>query len=405
MPLAASAVLKSQSRSGFRSWVRHSVVRHWDAAWLAIAAVFLADGLAFGVWVTQLPLLKRGLGLSDLAVAAALAGLVGGAFVAMPLAGAVATRLGSRRLTRVAAVAASLALALPGWAPSLPLLVAAAAALGLARGMTEVPMNAQASLLEVRDGRARMSSFHGCFSLGGFLGACIGSALLSCGVPTAASLTGVGVLLALACLAATGRLLHDEPGQARRAAEQPSHPAPLRDGTLLALGVLAFLGLFGEGAMADWSALLLERTTGAGQAAAALGYAAYSVAMMLGRFSGDWVVSRLGRRRALRWSGSAAAAGMAAALVAPYWLAVLGFGVVGIGYANLVPILFSAGGKRAGGAGIAAVSTLGYAGFVVGPPCIGALSALSGSLPLALAPVAAFGVAIALGAGAVEQSR
>ena len=156
--------------------------------------------------------------------------------------------------------------------------------------------------------------------------------------------------------------------------------------------------------MADWSALLLERTTGAGQAAAALGYAAFSVAMMLGRFSGDWAVSRLGRRRALRWSGLAAA-GMAMALVAPYWLAVLGLGVAGVGYANLVPILFSAGGKRAGGAGIAAVSTLGYAGFVVGPPCIGALSAVSGSLPLALAPVAAFGVAIALGAGAVERRR
>lgn len=111
----------------------------------------------------------------------------------------------------------------------------------------------------------------------------------------------------------------------------------LRDGALLILGALTFLELFGKGAMADWSALLLERTTGAGPAASALGYAAVSVAMMFGRFSGDWVVSHLGRRRTLRLSGAAAAAGMATALVALYWLAVLGFAVVGVGYANLVP--------------------------------------------------------------------
>lgn len=139
-------------------------------------------------------------------------------------------------------------------------------------------------------------------------------------------------------------------------------------------------------------------TTGAAPSAAALGYAAFSVAMMLGRFSGDWAVSRLGPCRPLRLSGALAATGMATALVSPYWLAVLGFAAVGLGYANLVPILFSAGERRGGSAGIAAVSTLGYAGFVVGPPCIGALSALSGSLPLALAPVAAL---IALGAGSV----
>jgi len=174
--------------------------------------VFLADGPAFGVWVAQLPLLKRGLRLSDLAFAAALAGLVGGAFAAMPLAGVTATRLGSRRLTRIASVAAALALAVPVWAPTLPRLVAATAALGLARGMTEVPMNAQATLLEAQHGQARMSSFHGCFSLGGFLGACIGSALLGCGVPVAVSLTGMGLLLALTTLAATKHLLHDVPG-------------------------------------------------------------------------------------------------------------------------------------------------------------------------------------------------
>ncbi len=400
MPQTDAAISVDRRQPRLRPWIQR-----WDAAWLAIAAVFLADGLAFGVWVTQLPSLKRGLGLSDLAFAVALAGLVGGAFVAMPVAGALAMRFGSRRLTRTASVVAALALALPGWAPTLPLLVAATAAFGLVRGMTEVPMNTQASLLEARDGRARMSSFHGCFSLGGFGGACLGAALLGFGVPTAVSLTGVGVLLALAALFATRRLLQDDPAQAQHAAGHPPLSGLLRDGALLVLGALGFLGLFGEGAMADWSALLLERTTGAGPAAAALGYAAFSVAMMSGRFSGDWVVSRLGSRRTLRLSGAAAAVGMATALVAPYWLAVLGFAVVGVGYANLVPILFSAGARRAGAGGIAAVSTLAYAGFVVGPPCIGALSAMSGSLPLSLAPVAAFGAMVALGAGAVGSSR
>jgi fucose permease len=153
--------------------------------------------------------------------------------------------------------------------------------------------------------------------------------------------------------------------------------------------------------MADWSALLLERTTGAAPAAAALGYAAFSVAMTAGRVTGDAVIARVGPVRTLRASGLLAATGMTIALVTPYAPALVGCAVVGLGYANLVPILFSASGRRAGSAGVAAVSTLGYAGFVVGPPLIGALAQAAGSLPAALAVVAAFALVIAAAGGAL----
>lgn len=382
----------------------------WDAARLAVAAIFLLDGTTWGIWVAHLPLLKGGLHLSDLAFSSALAGMVGGAFVAQPLAGALATRIGSRPVTRIASVAACLALGVPAFAPTLPVLVAATALLGLTRGATEVPMNTQATLIEARDARPRMSSFHGCFSLGGFVGSGAAALLLRAGLGPRVTLPLVGAGAAVVSVTVSRWLLRDAPAASpdrestvARDAASPSLATLARDGTLLALGALAFCGLVGEGAMSDWSALLLERTTHVPPAAAALGYAAFSIAMTVGRFTGDATITRLGRGRTLRISGLVAAAGLTLALVSPYVPAVLGFAAVGLGYANLVPILFSASGRRAGSAGIAAVSTVGYLGFVVGPPIIGALSQLLQSLAVALGIVAVLALVIALGAGAVER--
>ncbi len=398
------------------AWPRapRRVFADWDAARAAIAIIFLLDGLTFGVWVAHLPLIKTGLRLSDFAFASALAGVVCGAFIAQPLAGALSARIGTRPITRVASVLGCLSLALPAFAPSLAYLVACTALFGFVRGATEVPMNSQATLLEARDGRPRMSSFHGCFSLGGFLGAATAALLLRLGLGARVTLSVTGVGAALISIVASRALLRDAPGDAPGAPARPEHApdaprqsfvaALTRDGTLLALGALGFCGLFGEGAMSDWSALLLERTTRATPDAAALGYAAFSIAMTVGRFSGDAVIAAVGRARTLRVSGLLAAAGLTVALVSPYALAVLGFAAVGFGYANLVPILFSASGRRAGPAGIAAVSTLGYTGFVIGPPVIGGVSQLVGSLPLALGIVAAFALLIALGAGAVDRA-
>ena len=389
---------------------RGGLAAEWDASRAAIAAIFLLDGLTWGLWVAHLPLLKGTLHLSDLAFATALAGMVGGAFVAQPLAGALATRIGSRRVTRVASVFACLALGVPAFAPSLAFLVAATALLGVVRGATEVPMNSQAALLETRDARPRMSSFHGCFSLGGFLGSGLAALLLRLGLGARVTLSATGIASAIISVLVSQFLLRDAPTPAAREAHAPA-AAPRRsivaalprDVVLLTLGALAFCGLFGEGAMSDWSALLLERTTHATPDAAALGYAAFSIAMTVGRFTGDAVIARLGRVRTLRASGLIAAVGLTVALVTPYATAVGGFAAVGLGYANLVPILFSASGRRAGPAGIAAVSTIGYAGFVIGPPVIGGLSQLLASLPLALGVVAAFALLIALGAGAVDR--
>lgn len=290
--------------------------------------------------------------------------------------------MGTRRVTRAAAVLAGLALALPVFAA---LAVAAA--------------------------------------VYGSIGAATAALLLRSGLGARVSLSLVGIGCALLAAVAGRHLLRDGPAAhaaTETAAHAPSHGAHassgsvppaavrgaaiLRDGPLLALGALAFCGLFGEGAMADWSALLLERTTGAAPAAAALGYAAFSVAMTAGRLAGDAVVARAGGARTLRASGLLAAAGLALALLAPYGPALVGCAVVGLGYANLVPVLFSASGRRAGSTGVAAVSTLGYSGFVVGPPVIGRLAQAAGSLPAALAVVAVLGLVIAVGAGVVGRA-
>ena len=164
--------------------------------------------------------------------------------------------------------------------------------------------------------------------------------------------------------------------------------------------MLAFLGLVGEGAMADWSGIY-ARTLGVAAAASAIGFGAFSVAMSLGRAVGDPLVARFGPRATIAGGASLAAIALGGALVAHgVWAAYLGFACVGLGLANVVPVLFSAAGRAPGIApslGIASVSTLGYVGFVVGPPVIGFTSdayGLRAALWLVVAAIGAIAVLV-----------
>jgi MFS family permease len=177
-------------------------------------------------------------------------------------------------------------------------------------------------------------------------------------------------------------------------------------GILLGLGILAFLGLLAEGAMADWSAVYLHDVLRADSATAAAGFAACSLMMAAGRFSGDQLANRFGPRRLLRTSGTVAAVGLGGGLLSGEPLfAIVGFGLVGLGIANIIPVLFSAAGRLHGvaaGPALAAVATTGYFGFLTGPPLIGFVAEVT-SLSLALGIVSACCALIALSAGTVLQ--
>ncbi len=342
------------------------------AARTAVTVVFFASGASYGSWVARIPALQDGLDATKSELGLALFGVAAGAVVALPLAGWLSARLGSRRVTRAALVAVAVTLPLPALANSLLGLGLAFAALGGAGAMLDLAMNAHGVAVEERYARPILSSFHASFSFGGLTGAVAGGLAAAAGIEPLAQFTGAAVVIA-AIAAWSGRTLLSR--DVDRVETGPVYGRPTA--ALAALAVLAFAVLLAEGAAADWSGVYLNDTVGTGEGAATAAFIAFSATMTIGRLAGDRLTAAWGSVRLTRASGALAAIGLATALVvqtAP--IAVLGFACLGAGLATVVPTVFRAAGARTSspGAGIAAVSTVGYSAFLVGPPFLGFLA-------------------------------
>ncbi len=360
------------------------------ARW-ATSALFLIDGTAFGIWAGHIPTFKQQFAISDGRLSIALFALVIGSLISMPVAGHLSARKGSRIVAVSSIVGYCLALVLLPFAPTFWLFVACALVFGFMRGGVDVPINVQAVIVEKAYAQPIMSSFQAFWSIGGLCGAGLASITLRHGFRAAQSLPVEGILLLCVSASACRYLL-----QERKAVEAvPMFRRP--QGALLWVGLLAFLALFGEGVMADWSAVYLKSSIAVSASLAALGYAVYSIAMAVGRLSGDWIVHHVGNVSTLQRSGVLTAVGLALALgVHALIPALVGFTIVGLGLSNAIPILFGAAGRASEsgpGVGIASVTTLGYLGFLLGPPVIGWLSELIG-LRTALGLVIVCGIAI-----------
>lgn len=363
-------------------------------AQLAVAGVFFVNGFIMGSWAPHVALIRERLELSPAVLGLVLLAMAGGAVLAMPLTAPLITRFGSAAVTHVMAVSNCLALALPILAPSIGLLVLALAVFGATVGAVDVAMNAQGVAVEKRLPRPTMSALHGSWSLGGLAGAASAGGLLSIW-PVGAHISVVSTLGFVAILLA-GRYLLQRVDVGAPGAWRVAFPR----GLALGLGALAFLVLLGEGAILDWSAVYLRAGLSTDTATAAMGFAAFSGAMALARFGGDRLRSRVGAVRLVRVSAALAAIGLGAGLAAGNpTAAIIGFAAAGLGFANLVPILFSAAGRLPGqtpGVGIAAVATLGYAGFLAGPPLIGFVASMSNiTVGLAVIPASCLIVALA----------
>jgi MFS family permease len=365
----------------------------------ANSAIFLCNGLGIGAWAASIPLLQARLSLSDGALSLVLLGFAAGAVLSMPITGMLAPRLGVARATRFAALGFGLAMLGPGLAPDLSLLIAAAFALGLTNGALDVSMNGLASDIETRWGAPIMSSFHAAFSLGGLGGAGLGAAMAMHSSPWISAMSLVAAVI-IGIVALTWRTLRDPERAASLVA--PAFALPGR-AALWLCGCVA-LGLLCEGAMGDWSGVYLANNLGASPSLAAAGYGFFSAAMVAGRLGGDWFVARFGQARAVRYGGFVCAAGIVVALLAPYPLAsAIGFGLVGVGLSNVVPIVFSAAARLGSSpaTGVAMAASAGYSGLLLGPVLIGALATIFG-LKLSLWLLVACGGAIALTANSMD---
>jgi MFS family permease len=369
----------------------------------SVAALFFINGAGTANWLVRIPAVQAKLGLSEGALGVALLGVAVGALVAMPRAGHLVARYGSRPVTRVGAVLFGATLLLPPLAPNPIVLVLALVALGAAHGSLDVAMNAQAATVERRYGRPIMAGFHALWSAGGLVGSAIGGFVAQHRIGPAPHLITTAVVAGILAIAVTGGML-----PAAADADITGEVAPARPrGILLTLGVMAFCVLLGEGAMADWSALYLRDITGAAPGIAAAGYAAFSLAMAAGRFAGDALTLRFGATPLVRGGGLLAAAGLLFALVSSNpWAAVVGFGAVGAGFSVSFPLMLAKAGSLSGtspGTAIATVSVFGYAGFLAGPPLIGFVSQAT-TLRGGLAVVVVTSLIVAALAGGFRRS-
>jgi MFS family permease len=368
---------------------------------LAVSVLFFVNGAVLASWLPHIPAVKARLTSGDGELGLLLLAMAAGAVIALPTAGWLIGLAGSRLMSAVAATALCAAMPLPVVSPSVPALVASLGVLGACNGLLDVSMNAQAAEVERRAGRPMMSSFHALFSLGGVVGALLAAGAMWLGVGDLAHVAGAALAALAAVVAVVPRLLPTPP---RLDPPGPTLALPSRG--LLALGVLALLGLLAEGAMGDWSAVYLRDTLGASAAMAAVGFAAFSLAMAAGRLTGDALVGRLGPRRVLRVFSAVAAAGLAGAVVVGHPVAgVVGCGLVGLGIANIIPVIFSAAARVPGvepGRALAAVATTGYLGFLAGPPLIGIVAEGAG-LAVGLGLVSAACALVAAGSGALPD--
>jgi fucose permease len=358
---------------------------------------FFALGAVMGLWGAHVPSLKRALQLSDGGLSLALLAAACGSALSLFVAARLVHRLGAPRCLRWAASGSAALLALLLHLPGLPWLLPAMLALGALVSLFDISANAEGCELEARSPRKLMSGLHAMFSLGGMAGALAVAGLLRLDVPPAWQLGALSALLAVLAVAASRPML------SRPGTEADAHEAhwSLPRGALRVMGLLAAVGLLAEGAMYDWSVVYLRDSLGSPPALAALGYASFTGAMAVARLLGDRLRERYAPATLLRASGWLAAVAMAGVLALGTPLAaLLGFAVVGLGLANVIPLLFIAASQLPGvspASGIAMVTSVSFLGFVSGPPLVGALAEAS-SLRLALGVVVVAAVALALGA-------
>jgi MFS family permease len=364
----------------------------------AVTAIFLLNGLVYGSWAARIPAIRDRLGLSDGELGLALACIPIGSIVAMPIAGALAARTGSRRATRAAFALMCAITAVVALAPSLVALSALLLVFGMGMGSLDVSMNVHGVTVEREYGRPIFSGFHAAFSFGGLAGGALGSLAAHADVDVRVHLAVVGALCAAVGLTWSRRFL---PGSADAVGEhEPIFVRPPRK--VWALGALAFACLLIEGASADWSGVYIKDELGSSAAFAALGFTAFSVTMTLGRVIGDGLVARVGSVRLVRIGGIVAGVGFGVALAAGTAPAALvGFACLGAGMSSVIPIVFRAAGHVPGipsSVSLSAVSSIGYLGFVAGPPAIGGIAELVG-LPRSLAVLVVLAALVALLAG------
>lgn len=338
-----------------------------------IGMVFACNSMLFGNWVTRIPDIKESLSLSDAELGLALLGAPVGALLIMPLSGWVIARFQLGRTVVFSAILHTASLPILALTNSFWALTVALVLFGFTNAIMDISMNAAAAGTEKQLRKPIMSTCHGMWSIGAMLGSGIGSLFVGLEVTPLIHLLIIAFVVFFIIAGLSGLLL-----RLSEARNKEDKLFALPKGVLLLLAFLAFCILMSEGAIADWSAVYMKEVIHADPYLTGLAFSGFALFMALGRLSGDAMIPRYGKKKLIFFGALIGSLGLVVALVVsnPY-LVILGFSITGLGYSCLVPVLFISAANVPGytsGTGIAAVTTLGYAGFLIGPPLIGLLS-------------------------------
>jgi MFS family permease len=366
-----------------------------DRVRLAVSLFYFCQGLAFASWASRIPDIKTTLNLSDGQLGSLLFALPLGQLATMALSGTLVTKFGSKKVLIVAAALyvvalTNLGLATKGWH-----LGAALFLFGVIGNMCNIAVNTQGVAAENLFDKPIMSSFHGAWSIAGFTGALVGLLMINLHVNPYTHFWIIAGLVWMSIIINNKYLVAGVGPVSTTKRKLFSKP----EGALMQLGVIGFCSMATEGAMFDWSGVYFKDIVKAPHALVPLGYASFMIMMASGRFIGDRLIAKLGRKRVLQVSGVLISTGMFIAVIFPYIVtAVLAFMLVGLGVATVVPTVYSVAGRNAKvspGIALAMVSSVSYLGFLMGPPLIGYIAELA-SLRYSYAVIGVFGVVISM---------
>ncbi|QEC75424.1 MFS transporter [Mucilaginibacter ginsenosidivorax] len=359
---------------------------------IAVGAMFFMAGLSFSSWASRIATVQQTMGLSDAALGAVLFSLPVGLMASLPFSGWVITKIGSRRLLISALLVYACALVTLGLAQNTFQLIICLVCFGFSSNAVNIAVNTQAVAAEEIYQRPILASFHGLWSLAGFVGGGFGTLMIAFKIAPVYHFLFM-LLVIITGLAISARYLKDD----KVASAGPAFVMP--DKSLIKLGIIAFCSMICEGAMFDWSVIYFKKIVLAPAEWVGIGFTAFMCTMFIGRFVADGFAHRYGLKRTLQVSGALTATGLTIAVIFPnFYTAIFGFLLVGAGVSSVVPMVYSAAGKSKTmlpGVALAAVSTIGFLGFFVGPPVIGFIAGVA-TLRASFVLIALMGLSVVL---------
>lgn len=345
---------------------------------IAVNIAFFLNGFIYANWVSRLPRIQELYHADNGTIGLVLLALSLGAVAAMPFTGWVIIKNGSRRITLFSVILYCAFVPLIPFMPGVVALFLLYLAMGIITGMLDVAMNAQAVMIEAQYKRPIMTSFHAFFSIGMAAGAWCGSLFADLGLDIARHFSIIVALSLIAAFWVSRNLIHDKPDK-KTPADGPLFRIPNK--ALVSVGIIAFCCMMGEGAMADWTVNYMENVVATSKSLAPIALSAFATAMTLGRIFGDRARAAWGDRKLIMAGGMISTVGLGLAIAFPIaYVSIAGFFLVGLGLSTIVPITYSIAGNMKelpSGVGLAMVTTVGYSGFLFGPPVIGFLADLS----------------------------